>query len=271
MKRQPTRYTAPQQFLDEAAVVAAQHAQERGDVDFAGAQRRRIAEREDDYHKQGRERGCLSPPKKDPYAALQRPRRVPKRKSAPAAATAAAVSEERTYRDAMREHELEHEEAAVALELKRRRRDEEAERARELAAREEKLRQQEAEVERGTRPSTCWYLTVMKDGKTLEQIDLWSASKANGDGSVHIGKMPGCDVQLLHPSCSECHAKIRMPQTTLCDGSEPDACPRIVDLRSEYGTFVHGTRLRPGVYVPLNDGLIVTFVASRRQYIVMKR
>ena len=276
MKRSLPTYTAPEEFLEEAAEVSALHAEERGDVDFPEAQKnRRVAEREDDYRRQWRKRACLSPPKADPYAKLQK--RLNPRAAAAASASAAAggrKSEQekpkgRTYRDVMAEHEVELEQAVLERELARKKKTEEEELKK---AREERAKRQKQLEEEGDGPMAQWLLSVVKGGSTLEQIDLWKLSDRSRDGTVKFGAEEGsCDVLLQHPSCSLHHAKLRMPSKDDCDGTSPETCPRIVDMGSENGTFVDGKRLQPGAYRALSDGNIVTFAYSTRQYIVMGR
>jgi len=275
MKRSLPTYTAPEELLEEAAEVSAINAEERGEVDFPDSHKsHRIADREDEYRKQWRKRACLSPPKADPYAKLQRKGWTDstKKKSSSKSdtGTKAEPPKERTYRDVMAEHEVEVEKALVERELVKKKKEEEE--ALKKAREERDALKRKKEEEDDDTPDSRWLISIVKGGSTLEQIDLWSALEKSRDGTIKFGAdESGCDVLLLHPSCNSHHAKLRMPNKDNCDGSTPDACPRIVDLASDNGTFVDGKRLVPGQYRALQDGNIITFAYSTRQYIVMRR
>ena len=268
MKRALPQYTAPAEFLAEAAAVSARHAAERGDSGLPAAHRPRcVAAREDDYRRQWRQRACLSPPQADPYARLAARGRAPPPQ--------APHERPRTYRDVMAEHGLDVEQAEVERALARKRREEEE--ATATATTENKggrdSKGEEEEDDAGPR----WLLAVVKGGATLAQVDLGAVARASRDGTVKFGAAgAGCDVVLAHASCSAHHAKLRMPPPTEAGdgaegGEEEAACPRIVDLGSAHGTFVDGERLAPGVYRALHDGAVVTFAQSTREYLVMRR
>lgn len=267
MKRALPQYTAPAEFLAEAAAVSARHAAERGDSGLPAAHRPRcVAAREDDYRRQWRQRACLSPPQADPYARLAARGRAPPPQ--------APHERPRTYRDVMAEHGLDVEQAEVERALARKRREEEE--ATATATTENKDgRDSKGEGEDDAGPR--WLLAVVKGGATLAQVDLGAVARASRDGTVKFGAAgAGCDVVLSHASCSAHHAKLRMPPPAEAGdgaegGEEEAACPRIVDLGSAHGTFVDGERLAPGVYRALHDGAVVTFAQSTREYLVMRR
>ena len=267
MKRALPQYTAPTEFLDEAAAVSARHAAERGDSTVPAAHGPRcVAAREDDYRRQWRRRACLSPPKADPYARLAARTRGPQQPP--------QEEHARTYRDVMAEHELDVEQAEVERALARKRRDDADADAAAATARAHKTARADAEAEgEGEAEGETgprWLLAVVKGGATLAQVDLGAAARARGDGTVRFGAAgAGCDVVLAHASCSAHHAKLRMPPAD--GGAGDEACPRLVDLGSAHGTFVDGERLAPGVYRALHDGAVVTFAHSTRQYLVMRR
>lgn len=284
MKRALPQYTAPSEFLDEAAAVSAHHAEARGDGDDsvpAATRSRRVAAHEDDYRRQWRARACLSPPKADPYARLAARTGVPLPQYQRPPPRPQELERARTYRDVMAEHDVAVEQAEVARALRRQEDDERAQ-ARAQAQQQQRRGEKEKgkdeekkkkdgkedededeEEDEGPR----WFLAVVKDGATLAQVDLGVVARASGDGTVKFGAAEaGCDVVLAHASCSARHAKLRVPPL-----GDAAACPRLVDLGSAHGTFVDGARLAPGVYRALPDGAVVTFAHSTRQYLVMRR
>lgn len=283
MKRALPQYTAPSEFLDEAAAVSAHHAEARGDGDDsvpAATRSRRVAAHEDDYRRQWRARACLSPPKADPYARLAARTRVPLPQYQRHPPRPQELERARTYRDVMAEHDVAVEQAEVARALRRQEDDERAqaraqqrrgekenkEKKKEGKGKEEE-HEDEGDEEEEDDEGPRWFLAVVKDGATLAQVDLGAVARASGDGTVKFGAAEaGCDVVLAHASCSARHAKLRVPPL-----GDAAACPRLVDLGSAHGTFVDGARLAPGVYRALPDGAVVTFAHSTRQYLVMRR
>lgn len=257
-RRALPRYTAPEEFFSEVQSIAddgstAAAAESSTDALLRSRKTRDtrpIAQREDEYHRQWRKR-TLSPPRADAFAlasaaaAAVAGKATSSGKELPAAA---AAERRRTYRTVLRERALEREEHELRAEL--------AQRTAEAAADAAGANKTESEGE--GEGYCCWQLSVLKGGATVEP----QRSLAHG-AVVRFGRDAAeSDVVLAHPSCSSRHAKARVSAETGV---------RIVDLQSTNGTFLNGRRLEPGRYADVPDGAVVTFAASTREYVFMKR
>ncbi|KAL6061528.1 Kanadaptin [Balamuthia mandrillaris] len=102
-------------------------------------------------------------------------------------------------------------------------------------------------------PPYDYQLEVVKGGAIIETIDV-----SEKDYWL-IGRQPGCNLLMQHPSLSRQHAVLQHRQ----DGSV-----FLYDLGSTHGTFIGKTKLKAHRYHLLRIGDMVKFGASTRFYIL---
>lgn len=95
-------------------------------------------------------------------------------------------------------------------------------------------------------------LDVFKEGALIESISLQHKA------CFRFGRAPASDVTLLHESVSLSHAAFLF---------DKEQGAMLVDLGSQYGTFLNGARLEPNTPTKLaKKGDVVTFAESTRSY-----
>jgi len=152
-----------------------------------------------------------------------------------------------------------------------RRDDRDRERHRDRDRREEERHKHEGrddtredrEVKARTEPessasSTAIVLDVMKDGKTLNKLEIPELKR---NQRCVFGRAPACDVKLDHLSISRQHAQLTR---------DDSGALFITDLSTSHGTNVDETWLRPNKPRQLNGGSMIRFGASTRVYKVIQ-
>ena len=80
-----------------------------------------------------------------------------------------------------------------------------------------------------------------------------------------------CDIPVEHPSASKQHAVIQfrfVEKRNEFGDKVGRVKPYIIDLESGNGTFVNDGEIDNGRYVELQDGDVVKFGHSRREYVL---
>lgn len=112
--------------------------------------------------------------------------------------------------------------------------------------------------------SASYHLVEMKGDESLEVFHL---SELFADSSfVLVGRDPKkCRVRAKHASVSLVHAVLQFRRTP------KGVSLFLMDLESESGTKLCGEPVKHAVYVQLVDKDVLSFGASSREYVVMKK
>lgn len=102
-------------------------------------------------------------------------------------------------------------------------------------------------------------LEILKNGAIVSSVPL------THQGYFVIGRLPGCDVTLEHPSISRYHAILQYRGQSE-DGE--DTGFYVHDLSSTHGTFVNKRKVPPKTYIRLKVGHVLKFGGSTRLFIL---
>ena len=113
-------------------------------------------------------------------------------------------------------------------------------------------------------PNTKWRFYVFKGKEMLETLHISKQSAYLCGRNQEI-----CDIYLAHPSMSSQHAVLQYRALPHKDTGRLSCQPYIMDLESTNGTFLNGVRLDPARYYQLRKGDVLTFGASKREYVLL--
>ena len=112
-------------------------------------------------------------------------------------------------------------------------------------------------------PNTQWRLYVFKDKEMIETLHISKQS------AYLCGRHPDiCDISMAHPSLSSQHAVLQYRALPNKEG-RLSCQPYLMDLESTNGTFINGIRIDSARYYQLKKGDVLTFGASKREYVLL--
>jgi smad nuclear-interacting protein 1 len=112
-------------------------------------------------------------------------------------------------------------------------------------------------------PNTQWRFYVFKDKEMLETLHISKQSAYLCGRHQDI-----CDICMAHPSLSSQHAVLQYRALPNKEG-RLSCQPYIMDLESTNGTFINGIRIDSARYYQLKKGDVLTFGASKREYVLL--
>lgn len=113
-------------------------------------------------------------------------------------------------------------------------------------------------------PNTQWRFYVFKGQEMIETLHISKQSAYLCGRNQDI-----CDVYMAHPSLSSQHAVLQYRALPHKETGRLSCQPYIMDLESTNGTFLNGIRVDPARYYQLKKGDVLTFGASKREYVLL--
>ena len=113
-------------------------------------------------------------------------------------------------------------------------------------------------------PNTQWRFYVFKGKELLETLHISKQS------AYLCGRNPEiCDIAMAHPSLSSQHAVLQYRALPHKETGRLSCQPYIMDLESTNGTFLNGVRIDAARNYQLKKGDVLTFGASKREYVLL--
>ena len=113
-------------------------------------------------------------------------------------------------------------------------------------------------------PNTQWRFYVFKGKELLDTLHISKQSAYLCGRNADI-----CDIYMAHPSLSSQHAVLQYRALPHKETGRLSCQPYILDLESTNGTFLNGVRIDAARYYQLKKGDVLTFGASKREYVLL--